>query len=308
MDPKKLIEEVLIDLANNKSLTDVSTKIQIIVRLLGNDELKQWFEREFITGYTDSKDLPDYRISQAVDIKANYLVPQGFGVWQIKGQSVPVANLGIEKYKDIMKIRFEDTISAIIEFSKHPQDIAVTLNPYEKTLVQKVLGDAQIQSVHKVLSPATFQTIIDNVQSKIIDLFLELDEKVFNGQIDLTSKPVKEEIHQVITNNFTAGIIQTGAGTIEASNSTIAAKVDNLSDEVISKLSSLTDEIDRIVKDEDEEHNEIAQEIVDIRAELSELKPKKNLLKKSFKAIAWTASVSCKTAIESLVKRALDLL
>ena len=273
MDPKKLIEEVLIDLANNKSLTDVSTKIQIIVRLLGNDELKQWFEREFITGYTDSKDLPDYRISQAVDIKASYLVPQGFGVWQIKGQSVPVANLGIEKYKDIMKIRFEDTISAIIEFSKHPQDIAVTLNPYEKTLVQKVLGDAQIQSVHKVLSPATFQTIIDNVQSKIIDLFLELDEKVFNGQIDLTSKPVKEEIHQVITNNFTAGIIQTGAGTIEASNSTIAAKVDNLSDEVISKLSSLTDEIDRIVKDEDEEHTEIAQEIVDIRAELSELRP-----------------------------------
>lgn len=308
MDPKKLIEEVLIDLANNKSLTDVSTKIQIIVRLLGNDELKQWFEREFITGYTDSKDLPDYRISQAVDIKASYLVPQGFGVWQIKGQSVPVANLGIEKYKDIMKISFEDTISAIIEFSKHPQDIAVTLNPYEKTLVQKVLGDAQIQSVHKVLSPATFQTIIDNVQSKIIDLFLELDEKVFNGQIDLTSKPVKEEIHQVITNNFTAGIIQTGAGTIEASNSTIAARVDNLSDEVISTLSSLTDEIDRIVKDEDEEHNEIAQEIVDIRAELSELKPKKNLLKKSFKAIAWTASVSCKTAIESLVKRALDLL
>lgn len=308
MDPKKLIEEVLIDLANNKSLTDVSTKIQIIVRLLGNDELKQWFEREFITGYTDSKDLPDYRISQAVDIKANYLVPQGFGVWQIKGQSVPVANLGIEKYKDIMKIRFEDTISAIIEFSKHPQDIAVTLNPYEKTLVQKVLGDAQIQSVHKVLSPATFQTIIDNVQSKIIDLFLELDEKVFNGQIDLTSKPVKEEIHQVITNNFTAGIIQTGAGTIEASNSTIAAKVDNLSDEVISKLSSLTDEIDRIVKEDDEEHNEIAQEVVDIRAELSAMKPQKNLLKKSFKAIAWTASVSCKAAIEKLVSKALELL
>lgn len=307
MDPKKLIEEVLIDLANNKSLTDVSTKIQIIVRLLGNDELKQWFEREFITGYTDSKDLPDYRISQAVDVKASYLVPQGFGVWQIKGQSVPVANLGIEKYKDIMKIRFEDTISAIIEYSKHPQDIAVTLNPYEKTLVQKVLGDAQIQSVHKVLSPSTFQTIIDNVQSKIIDLFLELDEKVFNGQIDLTSKPVKEEIHQVITNNFTAGIIQTGAGTIETSNSTIAVHIDNLSDDIISKLSSFTDEIDRIVKDE-EEHNEIAQEIVDIRAELSAMKPQKNLLKKSFKAIAWTASVSCKAAIENLVSKALELL
>lgn len=307
MDTKKLIEEVLLDLANNKTLTDVSTKIQIIVRLLGNEELKSWYEAEFVTGYK-GKEIPEYRISQAVDIKASYLVPQGFGVWQITGQSVPVSNLGLEKYKEIMTIRFDDTISAIIDFSRRPQDLAVSLNPYERTLVQQVLGQAQMQSVHKVLSPSTFQTIIDNVQSKIIDLFLELDEKVFNGQIDLTSKPVKEEIHQVITNNFTAGIIQTGAGTIEASNSTIAAKVDNLSDDVISKLSSLTDEIDRIVKEDDEEHDEIAQEIVDIRTELSELKPKKSLLKKSFKAIAWTASVSCKTAIESLVKRALDLL
>lgn len=51
MDTKKLIEEVLLDLGNNKSLKDVSTKIQIIVRLLGNDELKEWYNNEFITGY-----------------------------------------------------------------------------------------------------------------------------------------------------------------------------------------------------------------------------------------------------------------
>ena len=39
MDTKKLIEEVLLDLGNNKSLTDVSSKIQII-RLLGEEKLK----------------------------------------------------------------------------------------------------------------------------------------------------------------------------------------------------------------------------------------------------------------------------
>ena len=41
MDTKKLIEEVLLDLDNNKSLKDVSIKIQIIVRLLGDDKLKE---------------------------------------------------------------------------------------------------------------------------------------------------------------------------------------------------------------------------------------------------------------------------
>lgn len=42
MDTKKLIEEVLLDLGNNKSLTDVSSKIQIIVRLLGDEKLKYY--------------------------------------------------------------------------------------------------------------------------------------------------------------------------------------------------------------------------------------------------------------------------
>ena len=124
MDVKTLIEEVLIDLGNNKSLTEVSSKIQIIVRLLGDDDLKKWYQAEFVSGYKD-QDLPEYRISQAADIKADYLRPQGFGVWKVSGQSVPVANLGSEKYGEIMTVRMTDTISSIIEYAKHPDHIAM---------------------------------------------------------------------------------------------------------------------------------------------------------------------------------------
>ena len=229
MDTKKLIEEVLLALGNNKSLTDVSSKIQIIVRLLGDEKLKSWYTCEFVTGYKD-QELPDYRISRAVEIKANYIVPQGFGAWKLSGQSVPVANLGLEKYKEIMTVRFCDTISAIIEYSKHPKDVAMSLSPYEQMLVQKVLGEAHIQNVHKVLSPSTFQTIIDNVQGRIIDMFMDLNERIFNGELDLKSDSAKKEIHQVITNNITAGIVQTGASTIEANNATIAAHPINQGD------------------------------------------------------------------------------
>ena len=52
MNAKKLIEEVLLDLGNNKSLKDVSTKIQIIVRLLSDDKLKEWYNNEFTVSYT----------------------------------------------------------------------------------------------------------------------------------------------------------------------------------------------------------------------------------------------------------------
>ena len=300
MDTKKLIEEVLLDLGNNKSLTDVSSKIQIIVRLLGDEKLKSWYTCEFVTGYKD-QELPEYRITHAVEIKANYIVSRVFGAWKLSGQSVPVANLGLEKYKEIMTVRFCDTISAIIEYSKHPKDVAMSLTPYEQVLVQKVLGEAHIQNVHKVLSPSTFQTIIDNVQGRIIDMFMDLNERVFNGELDLKSNSAKKEIHQVITNNITAGIVQTGPGTIEANNATIAAKIEQSpSADVIAKLNSLADEIERMAKDADDEFNDIARELIDIRMELSKPQPNSSFLKKSFKALTWGATVSCKTTIEEL--------
>lgn len=308
MDVKTLIEEVLIDLGNNKSLTEVSSKIQIIVRLLGDDDLKKWYQAEFVSGYKD-QDLPEYRISQAADIKADYLRPQGFGVWKVSGQSVPVANLGSEKYGEIMTVRMTDTISSIIEYAKHPDHIAMSLSPYECRLVQQVLGYAQIQSVHKELSPSTFQTIIDSVQGKIIEMFMDIDEKVFNGGLDIKSDRGKKEMHQVITNNITAGIYQSGNGVIDASGSTIAAQIDNaLSHEATEQLRQLADNIESVAKDTDKEFGEIAQDIVDIRDELNSRNPNRGFLKKSFKALSWGASVSCRTAIEELVKKAIELL
>ena len=308
MDIKKLIEETLNALSNNQSLPEVSSKIQIIVRLLGNNELKSWYSCEFVTGYAD-KELPEYRKSKAVDIRADYLVPHGFGVMQLTGQSVPMANLGPERYNDIMSIEFRDTISSIVEYNKHFDSISLSLTPYEMAMVQKVLGNAQIQNARKLISPSSLQTIIDNVQNRIIDLFMDLDEQFFNGELDITSTATKERMHQVIIQNLNAGIVQTGNGSIDASNTNIATNVTNpLSSDVISKISLFIDEIDKIIKDNDEEHDEIAQEIVDIRSELAKPNPQKNFLKKSFKAIAWGASVSIKAAIEEVVARAVKQL
>lgn len=310
MNVKTLIEDVLLDLGNNKTLTDVSSKIQIIVRLIGDDQLKSWYNDEFLTGYSyEAMNLPDYRISRAADIRADYFVPQGLGLLRVSGQSVPVANLGYEIYKEVMKVRVTDTLSAIIEYSKHPENIVMTLNPYERAMVQKVLTGAQIQNVHKVISPSTFKTIIDNVQGKIIDMFIDLNESVFNGEIDIQSSVARSEITRVINNYITAAIVQTGSGTINTSNSTIAANIENsVNDETKEKLNSLVDNIEQIVKENDEEFNDIAQEILDIRTELQSTFPQPKLLKRAFKALTWGTSTACKTLIEELVEKALELL
>lgn len=306
MDIKKLIEEVLTDLGNNKSLTDVSSKIQIIVRLLGDDKLRKWYNCEFVSGYR-SEELPDYRKSKAADIKANYMTPQGFGALHMPNQSVPVMNLGVEKYNQIMTIEIKENVSSIVEYSKHPENMAMTLSPYEKGLIQKVLGYAQIIGVHKVVPPSVFQTIIDNVQNRIIDLFMDLNDRVFNGEIDITSSQGKKEMQQVI-NNYTASIIQMGNGTIDAANSTMVGNlVGSFHDADREKLRSIVDEIEKITIENKGNIAEIAQDISDIRTELQSSAPQPKELKKSFKALMWGTSVTCKAAIEKLVSDAIGI-
>lgn len=309
MEIKKLIEDVLMDLADNKTLTDVSSKIQIIVRLLGDEKLKTWYTCEFVTGYKN-QELPDYRISRAADVKANYLVPQGYGVLQLSGQSIPVGNLDSVEYEEIMTIRFNDTIASIIEYSKHPKDIAMSLSSYEKVLVQKVLGEVHIQNVYKVLSPSTLQTIIDSVKGCIIDMFMDLNEKVFDGGLDLKSKSAKEEIHQVITNNITAGIVHTGDGTVNASNVTnVVGDNNTISISTIDELKDILQAINSLMGSSSVEFDEVSEEL---SGELSKSSPTKKILKRGFQAIMGLALSASSEVLSGqialLLEKALGLL
>lgn len=136
-----------------------------------------------------------------------------------------------------------------------------------------------------------------------------MDEKVFNGQLDVKSSSAKEEIRQVINNNFTAGIIQTGSGSIQTPNSTVASNINGaLSEEVKTQLLGIANSIEQAAKETDEEFDEIAEDIISIRRELTSLNPQTHALKNTFKAIGWSAKIACKAAIEQFVEKAIVLL
>lgn len=308
MDVKILIEEVLEALGDNKTLTEVASKIQIIVRLLGDKKLRSWYNCEFVTGYQD-EELPEYRITRAADVKATYLVPQGFNILSMPNQSVPIFNLGKDKYEEVMTIKLKENVSSIIEYSKHPEKLAMSLSPYEMSLVQKVIGEAHIRSAHKIIPPSVFQHIIDNVQNRIIDLFMDLNEKVFNGELDIASSQGKKEITQVVNNYINAGVVNTGNGSISASNSTNTVNINSsMNDAVKEKLNSIISEIEKVASEHEDWLKDISQELLDIHSELNSATPEPKMLAKSFKALMWGAAVSCKAAVEKLVGDAIDVL
>ncbi len=308
MDVKKLIEEVLEALGNNKTLTEVASKIQIIVRLLGDEKLRSWYNCEFVTGY-QNEELPEYRITRAVDVKATYLIPQGFSILNMPDQSIPIFNLGKDKYEEVMTIKLKENVSSIIEYSRHPEKLAMSLSPYEMSLVQKVIGEAHIRSAHKIIPPSVFQHIIDNVQNRIIDLFMDLNEKVFNGELDVTSNQGKKEITQVVNNYINAGVVNTGSGSIDASYSANTVNINSsMNEDVKEKLNSIANEIEKIASDHDDWLKDISQELLDIHSELNSATPDSKVLAKSFKALMWGVAVTCEATIEKLVSDAVDLL
>lgn len=141
-------------------------------------------------------------------------------------------------------------------------------------------------NVHKVLSPSTFKTIIDTVRGNIIDMFMGLNEKVFGGEIDVKSESTQRHTYQMITNNITTGIYQSGNGIIDVSQSTI---IGNL-------------------RETNEGLSAIAEEIADIRNELEKPKPRNKFLKTCFKALSWGGTATVQAAIDNLIGKAIDLL
>ena len=105
MNVKKLIEDVITALANNCPLDSVSSKVQVISRLLKNERFRKWVDCEFVHGYKSDEETPEYRTMYIAGVRASYVAPAGFGsIVKYTNQQIPIENLGVERYKKIAKI------------------------------------------------------------------------------------------------------------------------------------------------------------------------------------------------------------
>ena len=98
MNVKILIEDVIINLANNCPIESISSKVQVISRLLKNDKFRHWVDGEFVYGYKSNKELPEYRILYIAGVRASYIAPGFGGVIRYTNQQIPIENLGEDIY------------------------------------------------------------------------------------------------------------------------------------------------------------------------------------------------------------------
>lgn len=310
MNIKKLIESVIYQLANNETIASIVPKLQVISKLLKNEEFKSWIDNEFIYGYTEESEIPDYRNVTITTITASFLHHQGFGrILQYSNFEIPIINLGIDNYKEIANIPVRQTVFSIERIlTENKGNIHLSLNQYEKLLIQKkILENCEISQIHKIISREYFLNIISKANAKLLDLFLELNETVFENEINFNVMEKKEEISQIVNHTINTGVYITENSTANINDSNVLGGTNNqisFSDDFKKQILELTEKIEELSKDVEVDQDDIAFEISKIRMQLEKGESPK-LIKSAFNAIKGIASSVAADQITEVLNRTL---
>ncbi|WP_241331344.1 AbiTii domain-containing protein [Chryseobacterium arthrosphaerae] len=310
MNIKKLIESVIYQLANNEQVSSIVPKLQVISKLLKNEEFKSWIDNEFIYGYSEESEIPDYRNISIPTIVASFLHHQGFGrILKYSNFEIPIINLGIENYREISNISVRQTVFAIDRIlTENKGDLHLSLTQYEKLLIQKkILQDCEISQIYKMISRECFLNIISKAKAKLLDMFLELNETVFENELNFNVMEKKEEISQIVNHTINTGVYIADNSTATISDSNVLGGTNNhvsFSPDFKKQILELTEKIEELSKDVEIDRDDIAFEISKIKLEVEKGGSPK-LIKSAFNAIKGIASSVAADQITEVLNQSL---
>lgn len=297
---KKLAENILADLMNNSSMSEILLKAKIFAYKRKDNELLSWVTKE-LEGYDEKP--PKYRniiCCLKIDVFAynNGLIRKDFPVEMIKDENIRNLLSNMVLYMPITEIEklCEDANYNKILTKKVP------INTYQ---FMSGYVNGKIQDAYQCITKAAASQVLVSVKSVLIEFLLKVDnEEDINFNNFIKTNP-----NMITINN--ANIVNTGSGDVNAQGSTNVVGDNNIIS-VSNKqdLLKILDEIDKIAGiHPNSDYEEVSK---DIRVELKKDNPEKKYLKRCFQLIPQflTGVVASVTAdsITKLVSTALTLL
>lgn len=271
---KELAENILTDLMNNGSISDILLKTKIFASKRGDKELLEWVSHE-LKGYEEKP--PKYRILDS-GLKVVVHVPYQ-GIARI---DFPVDMIENEDARNrLSNIPFFSPIGEIENLCKNTESdgkISMKVPVFSYRYMSGFIN-GEIQDAYQYTTPAAVSQIIVSVKSVLIDFLL----KVSNEE-NINFNNFKKTIPQMITIN-NLGIMNTGGGEVNAEGATIVNGDNNFicaaNKEELFKILAEIDKIAVAVLP----NTDYEETIKDIKAELQKDKPQKNMLRRFFSAI-----------------------
>lgn len=305
---KSLVDSVISDLTENKSIESILLKTQTICHYLNDEEFSTWIKHE-LNGYGDDEyPLPDYRKINCI-VKVD--ISQPFGR-MAKNYPFPCEYIKDDKIRERMTHMavFESLseIELMMKDDKHGNDLTIAVPQYIVQNYMEKYVEGYILVANQHINMNNIQAVISKFKSLLLTFFLELNDKM-NWELNFDVMATKQIIKQImVTNNINAAVVATEGSTI----STGAVSVENShignvahSNEQKEFLSVLKD-IEKLVK---ESGNQNLKDSVDIvKAETQKPKWNKKLMTMGLNAIKGIANGFVVKGLMTLVEKAIVIL
>lgn len=303
-DYKLLAENILSDLMNNKSISEILLKLKIFASKKGDEDLLKWVSKE-LNGYGEEVP-PIYRILNA-GLKIKVFV--GFGVerWIEFPSELINENKIRERLSHLPFHQSVGEIEGLCSENKQDGDIMIHVPVYVYSFISEFVN-GEIQDAYQYTTKAAVSQIITQVKSILVDYLLKIsDEEDINFNTFITN-------NSNMNNNITinAGFVNTGNGSINATGATnVVGDNNKVCANDINELLRIISEIDKIaaVAQPNQDYEEASK---DIKEELKKDKPEKKFLKRCFQLLpSFLSNVSASVLaneLNPLVASALSLL
>lgn len=305
---KSLVDSVISDLTENKSIESILLKTQTISHYLKDEEFTTWIKHE-LNGYgEDEYPLPDYRKINCI-VKVD--ISQPFGR-MAKNYPFPCEYIKDDKIRERMTHMavFESLseIELMMKDDKHGNDLTMAVPQYivQNYMAKYVEGYILVANQH--INMNNIQAVISKFKSLLLTFFFELNDKM-DWDLNFDVMDTKQIIKQImITNNINAAVVATEGSTISTGSVSVEnSHIGNVaySNEQKEFLSVLKD-IEKLVK---ESRNQDLKDSIDIvKAETQKPKWNKKLMTMGLNAIKGVANGFVVKGLMTLVEKAIVML
>lgn len=302
---KSLVDSVISDLTENKSIESILLKTQTISHYLKDEEFTTWIKHE-LNGYGDDEyPLPDYRKINCI-VKVD--ISQPFGR-MAKNYPFPCEYIKDDKIRERMTHMavFESLseIELMMKDDKHGNDLTMAVPQYivQNYMAKYVEGYILVANQH--INMNNIQAVISKFKSLLLTFFFELNDKM-DWDLNFDVMATKQIIKQImVTNNINAAVVATEGSSISTGSVSVEnSHIGNVaySNEQKEFLSVLKD-IEKLVK---ESGNQDLKDSVDIvKAETQKPKWNKKLVTMGLNAIKGVANGFVVKGLMTLVEKAI---
>ena len=305
---KSLVDSVISDLTENKSIESILLKTQTISHYLKDEEFTNWIKHE-MNGYGDDEyPLPGYRKIICI-VKVD--ISQPFGR-MVKNYQFPCEYIKDENIRECMThMPVYESLSEIelmMKDGKQDNDLTMAVSQY---IVQDYMAkyvEGYILVANKHINMNNIQAVISKFKSLLLTFFLELNDKM-NWELNFDVMATKQIIKQImVTKNINAAVVATEGSNV--STGSVSVENSHIGNVAYSKeqkeFLSVLEEIEKLVK---ESGNQDLKDSVDmVKAETPKPKWNKKLMTMGLNAVKGVANGFVVEGLMTLVEKAIVIL